>query len=565
MSDPTSIASLLTQTITANARASANAKVEIIALAQNLQELKQAQNLSGKIVQISENNTVTIRTDQGEIVIRTDQAARLQEGSQIEIRIESGSPPTHAALRPTPQNIKQTQAQTQQSTIQITLPQTISLAQITNDTPLPIAPYNQNITQPYNEQIQGTVSTNLPINLGLVGSGSIETTSLAPAPIIAPLTSAQLTSITGDANSTLQTFATQNTLPFRSIAAQSLTSELQHQITTSEQVTRQPSSIKIESISPPLPEVSIRHEEAFALLNTKIGNSHAILTGFTENQNFAVLRFTAPQSLADQQYALQVPIEDIPVGTRLDVNILQSNQSPVHALPTLTASYFLTPEFWPIMQEIQQTLAHTTPQTAQVFNTVLPNAAAPAQLGTSVLFFVAAMRSGDVQGWLGDKAIDALKRAGKTDILGRLGREITAMARMNTDTISGDWRAMSLPLAWQNDINKIALYYRNEDEGSNAAEHGAGKKTRFIMDLNLSQIGKVQLDGLFIGKDGAGRLDLVLRTEQSFTQAMKQTMRQAYTDALHETHITGELSFQNHLDSWVRITPDEVKEYTTDV
>lgn len=559
MSDPTSIASLLTQTITANARSSGNAKVEIVALPQNLQQLSQRQSLSGQITQIAQNGTVTIRTDQGEIVIRADQAARLQNGTTIEIRIEAGNPPTQAALRPKQQNVEQRQT----LPTQITLPQTVTLAEIANGVPLSVIPYNQTVTQPYAEQIQNTLSTPTTY-LALNESGGLVTTMPSAAVLQTPILSS-LTAPSGETNALLQGLNTQTVLPFRNIAAQLLTAPLENLITTENQTLRIPYSIKVETISHPIPEVSIRQNEAFALLNTQIGSTHAILAGFTQNQNFAVLQFTAPQSLTDQQYALQVPIEDIPIGTRLEVSILQSTQGSAYTLPALTASYFLTPEFWPIMQEIGQTLAHTNPQAAQVFNTVLPNAAAPAQMGTSVLFFVAAMRAGDIQGWLGDKAVDALKRAGKSDILGRLTREVSALARMNTDTISGDWRAMSLPLAWENDINKIALYYRQEDDGNNTDEQGTGKKTRFIMDLNLSQMGKIQLDGLFIGKDGVGRLDLVLRTEQSFTQAMKQTMRQAYTDALRETQITGELSFQDHLDSWVRITPDEVKEYAADV
>ena len=566
MSDTSSIASLLTQTITANARSSANAKVEIVTLPPNLQNLEQAQNLRGQIVQIDQSGTVTIRTDQGQVVIRSDQAVRLENGAPIEIRIDAGNPPTQAALRPAPETPQQAPSQT--TLPQVALPQTLSFADITNGTALEIIPYNieQGLNQPFIQPLENRLSPLTPINITLSELGSITAGKPSAEAFILSLNAPFITP-TGEAELTLPPLGPQTTVPFRNIAAQIISAPLQEPVTSTD-IPRvsQLSTIQIENIIPPIPSITPGNGEEFVLLNTRIGSTHAILEGFTQNRNFAVFRITAPDGLADQHYALQVPVEDIPVGSKVSLNILQTTQSTASALPALTASYFLTPSLWPVFQEIEQSLMQANTQAVQVFNAVLPNAAAPAQMGTTVMFFVAAMRAGDIQGWLGDKAVDAIKRAGKSDLLGRLGRELSGLARMNADTISGDWRALSLPLAWQNDIHKIALYYRREDDGQNADDQSAGNKTRFIMDLNLSNMGKVQLDGLFTGNpETAGRLDLVLRTEQSFTQAMKQDMRSAYKSALEETQITGELSFQDHLDSWVRITPDAVKEYDKDV
>ncbi len=316
-----------------------------------------------------------------------------------------------------------------------------------------------------------------------------------------------------------------------------------------------------------MPNLSIypNTPKEFTLLSTKIGETSAVLQGFTQNKNFAVLRILAPDSLAGQNYALQVPIEDIPVGSKLSINIIKSE--PQSALPPpLTPSYYLTPQSWSIFQEIEQALTQTNPQAALIFNNVIPNSAAPLQMGATILFFIAAMRSGDIQGWLGDKVVNALKRAGKSDILGRLGQEMLGLARLNSDSISGDWKALSLPLAWQNEIYKIVLYYCKENNDHSSNPQGVGKKVRFIMDLYLSQMGKIQLDGTFARiSENIGRLDLILRTEQSFSESMKQEIRQTYSKALSETKTSGELSFQDHLDSWVCITPDEVKKYRENV
>ena len=62
-------------------------------------------------------------------------------------------------------------------------------------------------------------------------------------------------------------------------------------------------------------------------------------------------------------------------------------------------------------------------------------------------------------------------------------------------------------------------------------------------------MGPVQLDGLF----KPARLDLVVRTETGLSDPMRQVMRQTYAEALRAFELTGELSFQNEKESFVKI------------
>ena len=307
----------------------------------------------------------------------------------------------------------------------------------------------------------------------------------------------------------------------------------------------------------------------------RAGDVRAVLTGFTEDKHFPVLQITKPESFAHQHYSLQTPVEDIPIGTQIELQVTQSitlatpdsTQISTVAFPSLNTTYFLTPEIWPVFQEIKNILVQVAPQAIQAsFNNIIPNPGTPAQLGNAALFFIAAVRSGDLQSWLGDKTFDALRRAGKSDLINRLGTELTSLGRFSSEPMSHEWRAMTLPLAWQDDIYKIVMHYRREDDGGSDEDQAGGTKTRFIMDLSLSQMGKVQLDGLFVGKtDGIGRLDLILRTEQGFSEAMKMEMRQTYKGALDDTNFTGELSFQDQKDQWVQITPDALSEFSEDI
>jgi hypothetical protein len=316
------------------------------------------------------------------------------------------------------------------------------------------------------------------------------------------------------------------------------------------------------------------------IFSSRVGLATAIVEGFTQTRNLPVLRMLTPESLSKRLYALDSPVQGLPMGIQLEFeinplsvnkekdNITTSTQD--NSIPMMNASHFLTLGNWPIMEEVQQNLVNVNAQIAKAFNASLPSASAPAQLGASILFFVAAIRSGDVQSWLGEKAVDALKRSGKSSLLGRISSELSGLSQMNKENLSGEWRAISIPLVWQNDVNKLVIYTNHDgpdvpDEDNNSSK---GRKTRFVVDLSLSHIGPLQLDGLFSGSLGkavgeaAGKLDLVLRTKQGFSQSMKQQMRSAYKNALDETRITGELSFQDHTLDWVHITPSKTAEYS---
>ncbi len=317
------------------------------------------------------------------------------------------------------------------------------------------------------------------------------------------------------------------------------------------------------------------------IFSSRVGLASAVVEGFTQTHNLPVLRMLSPKSMSERLYALDVPVQGLPMGCQLEceINLLHTNieksvattGAPDKPMPVMSASQFLMPGNWPVMEEIQQGLVQVSAQTAQAFNASLPSASAPAQLGASILFFVAAMHSGDIQSWFGEKAIDALKRSGKGSLLGKVSNELSGLSQINKEKVSGEWRALSIPLIWQNDVHKLVIYTNRGDSDTSDEDDnvGKGRKTRFVVDLSLSHIGPLQLDGLFSGSSGdasgetTGRLDLVLRTEQGFSKAMKQQMRGAYKNALDKTHITGELSFQDHTLDWVRITPGETAEYST--
>ena len=635
MSDANYIASLLGLKVTGNTLGTGGlslGEINILALPPDLHNLEAMKTLEGKILSVKQDGQVMISTEHGNITLLTDSPGRLQNKQDIEIRIDAGTPPTKAVLRPSPRAAEEHSTLDGQrfdaKTVETQLTQeayalkagTLDARQLLSGMALRMASFSaeETIARPFMKQ-QEAMLTSLstqPLQVDQTGvvvtEGAISKSSPA---LLTNSKSGDTTSAEAQAladKTTLNAHNNAMALPFRTIAARLIgtsdetrilykpASSASGDMTTksSDYSSARQAEINVHNISSPQvefvgstpakahntvhgihnPHYAHDHLLSGTTLSSQIGLAKGVVEGFTQTRGFPVLRMLTPETVSGRLYALDVAVQDLSMGSQLEISMKTLNggkENSEVAASIASAIHdpsLLMPGKWPVIEEVQQSLAQTGMQTAQAFNAALPSPSLPTQFGAGVLFFVAALRSGDVQSWLGEKAVDTLKRAGKTSLLGRLGRELSGLGQMNKEPVSGEWRALSIPLVWENNIQKVVIYTSHEDEAFDEDDaRGKGGKTRFIVDLSLSNIGPVQLDGLFSGSHGeapgkaSGRLDLVLRTEQSFSQASKQQMRGAYKTALDDTQITGELSFQDHTLDWVRITPGEAREYSTNV
>lgn len=316
----------------------------------------------------------------------------------------------------------------------------------------------------------------------------------------------------------------------------------------------------------PLPSIRVRIESTDlprmdAATTRAQQNSTAVrgvVIGSTP-QNLPVINVVGTPQTAEgaaplaQNYVMHIPVTEAAVGGQIEF----TPQGPITTtLPTAAGiapplPLYLTPGQWPVMQELSQTLMQSAPAQAQVLSNITPSPSNPTQMTPAALFFVAAMRAGDIGSWLGDKTIDILRQTGKGDLLKKLSSEGGLLNRLSSEPVTQEWRALPLPMMWDNEMQKVSLFYRHEDSESEAKD--SGKQTRFIMDLKFSNIGPVQVDGLFRDQ----RLDIILRTEDSFSQVMQMEMRRTYAEALRQTQIAGELNFQDQPDQWVKVNVED--------
>ena len=286
----------------------------------------------------------------------------------------------------------------------------------------------------------------------------------------------------------------------------------------------------------------------------------------TTSQNTPILSLVGMniQGQADTPdlFIMQFPASNLPVGTQIELvpqtPLLHSPAMPLTPGGTTPAFDLLTGWTWPVFDDAATMMVQMgQAPAAQALINLLPNPANPQQMPAAILFLMAAAGTGDLSGWIGEKALNILRRDGGgsgkgMDLLSRLTRDFAGLSNMMDQPVSQDWKAMALPMLWQGDIHKIHLYYRHQNEHKDEKDKDdtpAGRSTRFIFDLSLSNMGDVQLDGLMKGK----RLDLILRTAIPFAHSMQSTMRQKYLDILEGSTLTGDLAFQGRSDQFIRV------------
>ena len=469
------------------------------------------------------------------------------------------------------------QLSTPSGTIQTQIPQALTTPAL-NTLTAPSTPQIINLLQTSFTPITTTPSAVQPQNITLINSTGIQNSpTLNLTNLISALSAQSKTPAQPLTSQTLITPTTADTVEFLDVKIVRLQSNpvslLQPgQTQTNASNTLTPTSQTNIFFS----QNTAQPSSPLLLPGAPAGTQTAQILGFTDGKLPIIQTQTLGQTSSPQFFTLQFQATNVRTGDQISFlppttktlapQPLQSLQGlqplqtqgavtsvPVTPAPsTLLQSGLLpnlfTPGNWATFDELYQTLLQTSPQVAQNIRGILPNATAINQLGSAALLFVAAMRSGDIGSWLGERAQDTLRRIGQMQAASRLGQELSNINRITSEPIAQDWRGNVLPFLWQEEIHKIVLYYKKHDDETAEQGQDKGQQTRFVMDMDLTRIGAVQIDGLVQGN----RLDVMVRSINPFSQPMQQSMRALYQKSLGETNYYGDLNFQGD-SNWVHV------------
>ena len=194
---------------------------------------------------------------------------------------------------------------------------------------------------------------------------------------------------------------------------------------------------------------------------------------------------------------------------------------------------------WPSLNAAIAALEQDAPRVARALvETVIPRA--DTQLAANVLSFLVALRGGSLVNWLGGGPARTLQRL-RPDAFNRLSDDFRSLARSADEPAAGDWRVTVVPFHDRQELRPITLYLRRDrDADGEDAERGRDD-TRFVVDVELSRLGHMQLDGLVRGQDK--RFDLIVRSERPLPPWMRDDIREIFAEASALTGLKGGTSF----------------------
>lgn len=201
---------------------------------------------------------------------------------------------------------------------------------------------------------------------------------------------------------------------------------------------------------------------------------------------------------------------------------------------------------WQTLGQALTLLQRVDPKAAEELMRALP------QIGPHLAAGLAnaanAVRQGNRRGLIGDNALRALDRAGGKQSAARLEEEFEhEAAAVGKPAGGGEWRSMTLPMLDGAAIQEIRLSVRRPppEEGGDGTGGDDGKRedgTRFLVDVTMSRLGPLQLDGLM--RKGAKRFDLILRSKQPLDAEIRRDIAALFATSCEGMGMAGSVSFQ---------------------
>lgn len=251
---------------------------------------------------------------------------------------------------------------------------------------------------------------------------------------------------------------------------------------------------------------------------------------------------------------------DVGEGTKITFR-LDSQLSPVTAPGTAlrvpgTTHDLINAKTWDGLGDALKALIGADPgRLTHLAQTALPQPGG--KMSAQMLFFLSALKGGDIKGLLGDSAMRVIDKE-RPGLLSRLSTDFQTMARLADEPQQGDWRLALIPLWTGEHLEQLRFFWRkNESE----EDEEAADDTRFVFDLDFSQLGHMQIDGLVKAK--RKHLDLIIRTDQPLPPEMRAGIAEIFEDARDTIGLGGQVAFQAAPGNFVTVPSTDPNQMTT--
>lgn len=169
----------------------------------------------------------------------------------------------------------------------------------------------------------------------------------------------------------------------------------------------------------------------------------------------------------------------------------------------------------------------------------------PTTLGNQTLFFLSALKGGDFEGWIGKTAIRKLEDKGYSSLVRKAEGEFMSIARQWAEVAQpNQWQSLYLPMVIQGEVQQVRAFVKRDKKKNEEGEEENAEDTRFVLEMDLSQLGALQMDGLVQRKEQSLQFDLVVRSHQPLDAQLEHDISHIFQETAEITGYRGQILFQ---------------------
>jgi hypothetical protein len=161
--------------------------------------------------------------------------------------------------------------------------------------------------------------------------------------------------------------------------------------------------------------------------------------------------------------------------------------------------------------------------------------------------FINSLLQGNTRKLLGDDTIENLKASGREDLLEKFSAEAATLSTASMTQATrqtANWQSLFLPFVFQETLQQARIYVKRDAPKKERNNTKESADTRFVIEVDLSELGSMQMDGLVRKNDKTTAFDLVIRSHTPFTPHDQMEILTLYNNTAALTGFKGSLAFQ---------------------
>lgn len=249
-------------------------------------------------------------------------------------------------------------------------------------------------------------------------------------------------------------------------------------------------------------------------------------------------------------------IGGLPLGKQLTLRVASVASPNSYTVATANAAPALPPapltelsRTWTSLGQIVQALG--TEEAAKVIPTFTMGAAVtPETAGrvtgaaSQILFFVAALKGGNFREWLGNNNVKTLEEKGYGSLVRKAEGEFMSIAKQFAEPQPANWQSTFFPVMAGTELQQVRAFIKREKKKNEQGQPTGDEDTRFVVEMELSQLGEMQMDGLVKRRDEKLQFDLIIRSHEPLDKTLEQDIQAIFTGTAEATGYRGQISFQ---------------------